>query len=129
VTGRRRPDGRDRGSISIELVGVLPILVVAVVVLIEGLLLASAVEDTSRAARDAAREASRGGDGVAAAQALLPNWIRVERVDVGAAPGCEGVCGTVEVSVPLGFPGAVELSRVHITRTADFPATSVPAAG
>lgn len=132
MTRRHRCDReawRDRGSISIELVGILPILIVVVVLLVEGLLVASAVEDTSKAARDAAREASRGGDGVAAAQALLPDWIDVKRVDIGAAPGCAGICSTVEVSVPLGFPGVVELSQITITRSADFPAPSVPAAG
>jgi hypothetical protein len=115
---------RDRGSVSIEFVGTIPILIVVAILLIEGLLLASAVEDTTKAARDAARVASRGDDGAAAARASLPGWARLERVDVGAgaAAGCVGICSTVEVSVPMGVPGLIELGRVTLTRSADFAA-------
>jgi len=121
--GRPAARDRDRGSASIELVAVVPVLVVAVVVMIEGLLLVSAVEDVTKAARDAARVASRGEDAASAARASLPGWARLERVDVvatGGAGGGTGVRSTVEVSVPMGMPGVLELGRVTLTRSADF---------
>ncbi|NLT55770.1 MAG: pilus assembly protein [Actinomycetales bacterium] len=120
---RRRPTGSDRGSISVEFVAVIPLLIVVTVLLVQGLLAASVVNDVTKAARDGARAASRGGDGAAAVRAQVPDWVRVEEVRIGpgAVTGCMGVCSAVRVSIPLGYPGVMEISRIQVTRTADFP--------
>jgi hypothetical protein len=110
--------------VSVELVGAVPILILVTVLLIEGFLAASAVDRVAQAARDGARVASRGGDGVAAARTVLPGWVTVRELRTGpeAAPGCAGVCATVVVDVPIGVPGWATLAQVRVQRSADFPA-------
>jgi Flp pilus assembly protein TadG len=118
-----RRSGRDEGSISVEFVAVIPLLVLVTVLLVQGLAAVSVVNDVTKAARDGARAASRGDDGRSAVLAQVPGWVRVEEVRIGrtAIPGCMGVCSSVRVSVPLGYPGWFELGRFDVTRSADFP--------
>ena len=115
--GAGRPDG---GSISVELVASVPLLVACTILLIEGLLAVTAVNIATRAARDGARVAASGGDGRAAAAAQVPAWLQLQGVDLGG-PTCSGACATVHVGVPLGLPGLVTLTHVPVTRSSDFP--------
>jgi hypothetical protein len=117
MTGRRS----DSGSIAVELIASVPLLVACTILLIEGLLAVSAVNIVTRAARDGARVSSTGGDGVQAARAQLPGWLRVEAITPTAPAGCAGICTTVRVGVPIGLPGFITITYLPISRTADFP--------
>lgn len=123
MTVRPVPSNRDDGTVAIELVAVLPLLVLVTLALVQSWLMVSAVESTTRAARDAARAAAREDDGESAAYAGLPAWIEVEDVSVsrGAVPGCLGMCSRISVRIPFGVPGFVEAGSIAVVRTADFP--------
>lgn len=123
MTGRRLVRRPDRGSVAIELIAVVPILVLVTLVLVQGWLMVSAVEATTRAARDAARAAARADDGSAAAFAALPRWIDVEDMSVSrsAVPGCAGMCSRISVRIPFGVPGFLQAGSIGVVRTADFP--------
>ena len=108
---------RDRGSMSVELVGFVPALVLITLLLAQGFLAAAAVSATQSAARDGARAASLGQDVHAAVHAAVPDWIRVEGIDRYA---CDGACVSVEVRIPIGLPG-VTSSNVTVERSAEFP--------
>lgn len=108
---------RDRGSMSVELVGFLPVLAMVTLLLVQGFLAAGAVSSAQQAARDGARAAALGRSVVSAVDAQLPDWVRLERLD---AYGCDGECVSVEVRVPIGVPG-ITTSDLTVTRTAEFP--------
>jgi len=110
----------DTGSLAVELVAVVPVLLVVTLLCVQGSGAVSAVEATQRAARDAARAASLGEDPVAAARADLPPAAELRRVSTGG--GCGDVCVRVDVEVPLGVPGFVTLVRLPLSRTAAMPA-------
>lgn len=116
---RRRAD---RGSMAVELVAVVPLLVLVTILCVEGFLAASAAGAAQKAARDGARAATLGQDGAAAALASLPGWVRSPRVTTGAAaePGCAGTCFRVEVEVPLVVPG-FSTGLVTVARSAELP--------
>jgi hypothetical protein len=113
----------DRGSVSIEGVVAIPLMIMIAIVVIEGLLAVGSLNAATQAARDGARTAAAGGDGVAAASAQLPGSVRVNAIDIGtnAVPGCSGVCSRVDIGIPLGLPGFLDLTFVRVTRSADFP--------
>ncbi len=117
----RRP-GDDTGSMSVELVAIVPLLVMVTILCIEGFLAAAAGGAAQKAARDAARAEVLGRSGVAAAHASLPSWARDAHVSRGtAAKGtCGGICYRVEVEVPLVVPG-LTMSAVTVSRTAELP--------
>lgn len=114
----------DRGTMGVELVAVVPLLVLVTIVCVQAFGIVSAMEATQRAARDGARAAAMGQDGVAAARRAVPDWVRVESVTVGAG-GCGGdVCSDVVVTVPIGFPGIATVDLLTVHRTAAMPRTS-----
>lgn len=110
----------DAGSLAVELVAVVPVLLAVTLLCVQGFGAVSAVEATQRAARDAARAASLGEDPVAAARADLPPAAELRRVS--AVGGCGDACVRVDVEVPLGIPGLVTLTRLPLSRTAAMPA-------
>lgn len=111
---------QDAGSLSVELVAVVPLLLVVTLLCVQGFGAVSAVEATQRAARDAARAASLGEDPAAAARADLPPAAELRRVSTGGS--CGDVCVRVDVEVPLGVPGVMTLARLPLSRTAAMPA-------
>ena len=117
---RTRSNGRERGSIAIEMVASVPLLVACTILLIEGLLGAAAMNIATKAARDGARVEAMGGDGSSAAREQVPGWLEVQSV-TPSAPGCTGACSTVRVGIPLGLPGFVTITHLPITRSAYFP--------
>ena len=110
----------DAGSLAVELVAAVPVLLVVTLLCVQGLGAAGGVAATPRAARDAARAASLGEDPVAAARADLPLAAELRGVSTGG--GCGDVCVRVDVEVPLGVPGFVTLVRLPVSRTAAMPA-------
>lgn len=119
MTRRRSGTGKDGGSVAIELVAVIPILVLVTIVLVQGWIMMSAVESTTRAARDGARAEARGDDGDAAARAGLPSWVDVRSVTSGACES-DATCSRVEVRIPYGVPGILRAGSVTVVRTATF---------
>jgi hypothetical protein len=95
----------------------VPIMVMVVILCVEAFLLASAFSVAQKAARDAARAASMGMDGAAAAAASLPSWARMQSV---ARYSCDGVCYRVELRVPLVVPGLTHDSFT-LSRSAEMP--------
>lgn len=115
-----RPRAGDSGSVAVELVASVPILVGLTLCMAQGLAAVSAVEATSRAARDAARAASSPStspDG--AVRDALPDWVRLRGVSV--TPAGDGVRARVEVEVPYGVPGVLSAGQFTVTRTASMP--------
>lgn len=101
-SGRAR-DGRERGSASVELVGVLPFLFVAVLVAAQLALAGHSLWSAAVASRAGARAALVGDDAAAAARATLPPALRkasVVREEQGVS---------VAVPVPRLLPGMPRL--------------------
>jgi hypothetical protein len=113
---RARPMRRDeRGSASVELLGMLPWLLLAALVVWQILLLAWTATSASNAARTGSRVEGRGGDGQRAAVDSLSGGLSNE-----AKVRIEGDRARVEVRVPIIVPG-LDTDRITITRNAELP--------
>jgi TadE-like protein len=121
--GRRTSRG-EGGSVAVELVGIIPILVLVTILCVQGFLAAATASTAAKAARDAARAAMRDGPGAgyAAAQQTLPRWADLRSVQWGGAavPGCSGTCARVEVAVPLVVNG-FSSGNLTLSRSAELP--------
>lgn len=119
---RRREDG----SLSVEFLAVLPLLLVMAVAGWQLLTVVSAGTVTSNAARNASRAISTGEDPHSAALRSLPSWLRDS--DDPTVPGTypaidvDGTRVTVTVEVPKLLPG-VPWDPFHVTRAAELPDT------
>lgn len=100
---------RERGTASVELVAVIPLLLLAVLAAVQIALAGHSLWSAGVAARAGARAALVGGDGAAAARRALPPSLR-EGAEVEDA---EGV--SVRVPVPRFLPG---LPRLAVGATA-----------
>ncbi len=69
--------GGDRGSVTIELVGLVTILVIVASLCVQGLYIAQVGSAAQQAARDGARAQALGRDAVRAARNGLPDWVTV----------------------------------------------------
>lgn len=112
-TSRRR----ERGAVSIEMVGFLPMFALVIVLIAQSVAVVAAIDATNQAARDAARAQSLGSSAQAAARAALPDWVRLNGV---AHRSCPDVCIEVEAGVPVGWPGLLTITHVPVTRDAVF---------
>lgn len=110
--------GGDRGSVTIELVGLVTILVVVASLCVQGLYIAQVGSAAQQAARDGARAQALGRDAVQAARNGLPDWVTVEDIRTSTGGGSSTV--EVAVRVPLGLPGITSRSFV-VTRDAILP--------
>lgn len=93
----------DRGSASIELLGMLPLMLVVVLAVVQGCLTLAAVNSADSAARAGARVLSHREGPAAAAQAsraATTPWLR-DRSDFSAEPNGVAV---VRVHVPVLIP-------------------------
>ncbi len=90
---------RDRGQASIEFVGLIPLVMIALVGMLQVMVLAYTVHGASQAARDAARAYSLNESPQAAAQASLPGAVRL--VSVSTYGPDHGVRVTVEAPTLL----------------------------
>lgn len=112
----------DSGSASVELLGFVPYLLLAALAAWQLLLTAMTVTAAENAARTGSRAAVAGEDGIEAAEAALPSWLRQE-----ATPSADGDRITVRIEVPIVVP-VLSTGAITITRDADMPALSAPAA-
>ncbi|MGO0575683.1 hypothetical protein [Ornithinimicrobium panacihumi] len=107
----------ERGATSVEVAGMLPILLVVILFLGHAVAIVAGVDATTHAAREAARAASQGGAAGPAAAQAIPGWMRLDSV---GALSCADACVQVKASVPLGIPGVVTVTHIQITRDATF---------
>lgn len=107
----------ERGAVSIELVGFLPMFLLAIALVAQSVAVVAAIDATNQAARDAARATSLGESAPEAARAALPGWVRLDSV---SHLGCADVCVEVQAGVPVGWPGFMTITHVPVTRDAVF---------
>jgi hypothetical protein len=107
----RARGGEERGSASVELVAVLPLLVVACLIAAQLAAVGQAAWSAALAARAAARAAVVGGDPERAGHRALPPALR-EEAKVSDADGV-----SVRVDVPRLLP---LLPRLRLTAAADL---------
>jgi hypothetical protein len=117
MTVHRRLHGRERGSASVELIGFLPYLFLAVLFGWQILLSAFTAVNAENAARNGSRVEGRGGDGTAAAMESLAPWLRDN-----ATASIEGERASVTVNIPIVFP-AFTNDALTVTRSATLPST------
>ncbi len=111
-TGARRR-ARDGGSASLELLGMIPALGLAIVLTVQVAAALYALQATTDAVRQAARARSLGQPVGAAAQAALPGGLRVQGVaPFGDANG---------VRLTVGIPRILPIGPATVTREADLP--------
>ena len=104
-----------RGSASTELLGFLPLLLIAMLAAWQLLLVAFTAVAAENAARTASRVEARGGQGEVAALRSLPSWL-----SDGATATMDGTKATVGVEVPIIFPGFTT-DVIDVERTAELP--------
>jgi TadE-like protein len=90
---------RERGTASVELVAVVPILLLAVLAAVQLALAGHSLWSASVAARAGARAALVGGDATVAARRALPPSLR------NGAEVEDGTEVSVRIAVPRFFPG------------------------
>ena len=105
---------RDRGSASIELVGLLPAVAVICLALMQGGAAIYATQAASDAARQAARAYSLDRDPATAGNDALPAGLRLVGAPVLFGPG-HGVRLTVAI------PRLVPIGPATVTREAELP--------
>jgi hypothetical protein len=103
---------RERGQGTIELVGLIPVLLVTFAIVLQVMTLAYSTHAAAQAARDGARAFSLDQSPVAAAQASLPGAVRL--VNVSTYGPDHGVTVTVQA------PPILLLNRT-ITRSVVMP--------
>ncbi|AEW96235.1 MULTISPECIES: TadE/TadG family type IV pilus assembly protein [Streptomycetaceae] len=112
TTARRTP--RDSGQISVELLGIAPLILLVLLLVWQFVLVGYTWTLAGEAADRAARVAAVGGDAEGAAREALPGaWARGARVGVGGDG--ELVRADVAVPVPVLLPGLGALFTVHGT--------------
>ena len=118
---RARPRG-DRGQISVEFTGMVPIILVTLVLLWQAVLVGYTFTLASGAADEGVRDAAGAGAGdlqsscAAAVYERLPSaWEGSAAIDCGA--GDDMVTATVRLEAPVLFPGFVGLP-IPVTATA-----------
>jgi hypothetical protein len=107
----------DRGSASIELLGAIPYLALALIATLQLIFAVATVQATSAAARAGARAISQGdGDPTVSARRAVPSWV-VDRMEVQTSGGLRPSV-SVTTSIPILFPGLID--GPSVTRTAWF---------
>jgi hypothetical protein len=106
-----------RGSASLETIGMLPYLLLAALFAWQVLVAGYIAVNTENAARNGSRVEGRGGDGEAAALDALAPFLRED-----ASTTLDGEEATVTVKIPIVLP-QITSENFTITRTATLPAT------
>ncbi|MDT0458603.1 TadE/TadG family type IV pilus assembly protein [Streptomyces sp. DSM 41527] len=125
---RLRGHGRDRGTVSIEFLGFLPILLVIGLAVVQLGLAAFAVQQAGTGARAAARtasmdEADHPPAPEAAGRAAMSDWVKAG-ITVGDGGG--SVRATVRVTIPSIIPGVDNFGTA--SRSATMPRPQEPGA-
>jgi hypothetical protein len=107
--------GRQEGSTSVELMGILPILLLGALAAWQILLVAMTVTSAENAARTASRAHATQGNAEGAGIRAMPQWLRD-----GARVQMSGDKATVVVEVPIIFPG-LRAGEMTVSRSAELP--------
>ena len=117
----------ERGSASIEFVGLLPWLLLGGLAAWQLLLTAAVVNGAEHAARVGSRAETLGRDGREAAIASLDDWVRpLAAAETGPGEGCDdddrerGTHVVVCVRVPVVVPGW-SVDALRVARDAELP--------
>lgn len=111
----RRLRRDQRGQSSVELMGVLPILILVVLGAWQLLITTWAINQASNAARTVSRVNARGGDlAKTARNAVSPGLREGLRLEM------KGERATVKVRIPIVVPGLTS-ERITATRSAELP--------
>ncbi|MEU5540912.1 TadE/TadG family type IV pilus assembly protein [Streptomyces sioyaensis] len=129
LPARLRGPGRDRGQVSLEFLGFLPILLVVGLAVVQLGLAAFAVQQAGTGARAAARTASMDradhpADPQAAGRAAMSDWVKAG-ITVGGDGG-DSVRATVQVTIPSIIPGVDDFGTAR--RSATMPRPQEPGA-
>ncbi|MFH8678478.1 TadE family protein [Streptomyces lydicus] len=129
---RRRPHrhDRDRGQVSVEFLGFLPILLVVALAVVQLGLAAYAVQQAGTGARAAARTASmdpadRETDPRSAGLAAMSGWV-ARGAGITVSEGGDEARATARVRIPSLVPGIDDFGPA--TRSATMPRTATPRA-
>lgn len=121
MTARLRARVRDdRGSVAVESILYVFIVVLAAVICVQGIFLTQSVSASQRLARDAARSYATGASALDVenqVRGALPSWARLERVTF---PSSADAAVKVELRVPIVVPG-VTTSSFTVSRDAVMP--------
>ncbi|MFJ9415944.1 MULTISPECIES: TadE/TadG family type IV pilus assembly protein [unclassified Streptomyces] len=125
----RRP-GRDRGQVSIEFLGFLPVLLAVALAVVQLGLGAYAVQQAGTGARAAARtasldEADREADPAAAGRAAMSGWIGKGATISVSGAGTGAARATATVHIPSVIPG-VDFGTARRSATMPTPAHDTP---
>ncbi|MFH8630001.1 TadE family protein [Streptomyces lydicus] len=128
---RRRSPRRDRGQVSIEFLGFLPILLVVALAVVQLGLAAYAVQQAGTGARAAARTASmdpadRETDPRSAGLAAMSDWVVSRDAGITVSEGGDEARATARVRIPSIVPGIDDFGTA--TRSATMPRTATPRA-
>lgn len=118
----KKSTATERGSISIEVIGVVGLMVVVAIIAVQGIFAAQLGSVTESAARDGARAlVSSGADPNATVANSLPGWAQLRAVKTGGAAksSCGGVCVAVEADYVIGFAGLGH--TITVERVAELP--------
>jgi hypothetical protein len=107
----------ERGSVSLETIGMLPYLIMAALFAWQVLVAGYIAVNTENAARNGSRVEGRGGNGNAAAIESLAPFVRDN-----ATARVDGETATVTVEIPIVLP-QITSENFAITRTATLPST------
>jgi Flp pilus assembly protein TadG len=110
-----RRAGRERGSATVELVGLLPWLLLLALAVWEIMLVAYTATAAENAALTGSRAHGKGENGEEAAMQSLSSWLRD-----GAIVDLDGDRATVTVEVPLIVP-RVTVDDLSVTKSAELP--------
>ncbi|MDI5963988.1 pilus assembly protein [Streptomyces sp. SL13] len=103
-----RPAG-DRGQVSVELLGITPLILAVLVVVWQFVVIGYGFVLAGNAADQAARAAAVGHDAGAAARADLPSAAWVSGASVAVGTDGDVVTARVSLRVPLLVPGLLSL--------------------
>jgi hypothetical protein len=105
--------GRDRGSASLELVGLLPVVLLLGLLVVQAGVTMWTMTSTAEAAREAARASSLGADPYTAAEGSLPGALHVTSLSsVGAGHG---------IRLTVDVPRIFLLPHFTVSREAILP--------
>lgn len=113
----RRATPTERGSVAVELMGVMPLLLLAGLAALQLLLVGFTVTAAENSARSGSRVLSTFGDPDDAARRSLPGFL-ADDAEVVA----QGEKVTVIVEVPVLVPG-LSTSALTVSRAAELPRT------